>query len=176
MSSTHDYVYKKMTSPVGKLTLVASDRGLAAILWEKEKLSGTSFSGAREDKSHPLLLKAEKQLNEYFIKKRKRFDLKLDFNGTDFQKKVWKALLDIPFGVTVSYGDIAKRIGLPKASRAVGAANSRNPIPVIAACHRVIGASGKLTGYAGGIKTKGILLELEGGEFKGKPNKSSRLL
>lgn len=169
------YVYKSIHSPIGRLKLVGSDRGLAAILWEKEKADRLNLNITSENKKHPILLKTEKQLNEYFAKKRKRFDLKLDFNGTDFQKKVWKALLDIPFGAAVSYGYIAKKIGNPKASRAVGAANSKNPIPVIAACHRVIGSSGKLTGYAGGIKIKAVLLELEGGIFKGKPTKNSRV-
>ena len=92
--------------------------------------------------------------------------MKLDFHGSDFQKKVWKALLAIPYGQTVSYGDIAKKIGQPKASRAVGMANNKNPICIIAACHRVVGSSGALTGYAGGLKVKAQLLKLEGIEIK----------
>ncbi|MDB5188289.1 MAG: O-6-methylguanine methyltransferase [Candidatus Kaiserbacteria bacterium] len=165
-----------MKSPIGNLTLVGSDRGLAAILWEKEKKGRVPLKIVGEDKKLPILIKAEKQLNEYFAKKRKTFDLTLDFNGTDFQKKVWKALLNIPFGATVSYGDIARKVGKPTASRAVGAANGKNPISIIAACHRVIGTSGKLTGYAGGVENKVMLLELEGGTFEGKASKNSRLV
>ncbi len=147
------------------LTLVASDKGLAAILWEKEKPGRVKIVIGKENKKHPILMEAEKQLKEYFAKQRQKFDLPLDFNGTDFQKKVWKALLNIPFGQTVSYGAIAKKIGTPTAVRAVGAANGKNPISIIAACHRVIGSSGKLTGYAGGMENKVLLLELEGGSF-----------
>ena len=170
------FVFKTMKSPVGELKLVASPQGLAAILWEKDSLQRAGFKAAVENKKEPVLIEAEKQLKEYFAGKRQKFDLKLDFKGTDFQKKVWKALLSIPFGKTVSYGDIAKKIGSPKAVRAVGAANGKNPIPVIAACHRVIGSSGKLIGYAGGMKTKTILLELEGGKINGKPHKNSKVL
>lgn len=155
-----------MKSPIGNLKLVGSERGLAAILWEKEKPNRVPLKIVAEDKKLPILVEAEQQLKEYFTKKRTKFDLELDFNGTDFQKKVWKALLNIPFGKTVSYSEIAKKIGSPKASRAVGAANGRNPISIIAACHRVIGSSGKLTGYAGGMEAKAHLLRLEGSAFK----------
>lgn len=148
-------------SPVGKLKLVGSDKGLAAILWEKEKPRRVVLNIVGEDAKLPVLVEAEKQLKEYFAKKRTKFDLKLDFNGTDFQKKVWKALLNIPFGKTVTYGDIAKKIGNPKAVRAVGGANNHNPISIIAACHRVIGTSGHLTGYAGGLEAKAHLLNHE---------------
>jgi len=115
-----------------------------------------------EDQQHPTLLETQQQLTEYFAGTRKRFDLPLDFEGTDFQKAVWQALLTIPFGETRSYRDIAEQIGNVKAVRAVGAANGRNPISIIAPCHRVIGASGDLTGFAGGLKTKELLLRLEG--------------
>jgi methylated-DNA-[protein]-cysteine S-methyltransferase len=107
-------------------------------------------------------VETRRQLGEYFAGKRKRFTVKLDFMGTDFQKSVWQALLTIPFGQTRSYGDIARQVGNPKAVRAVGAANGRNPISIIAPCHRVIGSTGKLTGFAGGLKTKAQLLALEG--------------
>ena len=100
-------------------------------------------------------------MNEYFAGNRTGFELDLDFVGTDFQKKVWRALLKIPFGQTRSYGQIARQIGKPKAVRAVGAANGRNPIGIIAPCHRVIGASGALTGFAGGLDAKRRLLALE---------------
>jgi methylated-DNA-[protein]-cysteine S-methyltransferase len=159
------YFYKTMQSPVGVLKLVGSKDGLAAILWEKEKPRRVVINIIGEDKKLPILLETEKQLKEYFVKKRTKFDLKLDWNGTTFQKKVWKALLNIPFGKTVSYADIAKKVGNPKAVRAVGGTNGRNPISIIAACHRVIGTSGKLTGYAGGMKAKAMLLNHEGGNF-----------
>lgn len=153
--------YKKIPSPVGKLTLVASSQGLAAILWENEKPNRVRLGRMEEDQTHPVLLETEKQLKEYFAGMRESFDLKLDPTGTDFQKKVWKALEAIPFGETRSYGDLAKNIGNLKAVRAVGAANGRNPISIVVPCHRVIGASGKLTGFAGGLENKEILLNLE---------------
>ncbi|KEY97354.1 cysteine methyltransferase, partial [Sphingomonas sp. BHC-A] len=101
------------------------------------------------------------QLGEYFSGQREAFDLPLHFSGTDFQKSVWAALLTIPFGETCSYADIARQIGKPSACRAVGAANGRNPISIIAPCHRVVGADGALTGFAGGLKAKRYLLGLE---------------
>jgi methylated-DNA-[protein]-cysteine S-methyltransferase len=109
-----------------------------------------------------VLAEAERQLAEYFDGRRKTFSLALGFAGTDFQRKVWRALLTIPFGETRSYAQIAKQIGSPGASRAVGAANGRNPIAIVAPCHRVIGTSGKLTGFAGGLDAKAYLLALEG--------------
>ena len=108
-----------------------------------------------------LLKKAAKQLTEYFAGKRREFDLPLDFTGTGFQKKVWAALLTIPYGETRSYGEIAKQIGNPKACRAVGMANNRNPIAIICPCHRVIGADGSLVGFGGGLPAKQFLLDLE---------------
>ncbi len=110
---------------------------------------------------HPVLLQVRQQLEEYFEGNRQRFDIPLDFAGTEFQKLVWTELLKIPYGQTRSYGQIAQAIGRPKAMRAVGAANGRNPISIIAPCHRVIGASGALTGFAGGLDNKTILLNLE---------------
>ncbi len=156
------YVYKTMKSPVGELKLVASDKGLAAILWENDKPRRVRLAAVSEDKNHPVLLEAERQLKDYFSGKRKSFSVKLDFQGTEFQKKVWAALLTIPFGETRSYGQIAKQIQNPKAVRAVGAANGKNPISIIAPCHRVIGSTGKLTGFAGGLEAKARLLALEG--------------
>ncbi|MEA3024222.1 MAG: methylated-DNA-[protein]-cysteine S-methyltransferase [Alphaproteobacteria bacterium] len=154
-------VYKTMKSPVGALRLVASHDGLAAVLWENDKPGRVRLNLAGEDEGHPVLVEAEQQLNEYFAGRRKTFSLKLDFAGTEFQRKVWQALLEIPFGQTRSYGEIAKRIGSPAAMRAVGAANGRNPISIVAPCHRVIGATGKLTGFAGGLDAKAHLLALE---------------
>ena len=162
------YVYKTMQSPVGILKLIASDKGLAGILWEKDTPRRVLLSPVTENKNHPVLLEAERQLNDYFTGKLKTFSLELDFVGTEFQKKVWKALLTIPYGETRSYGQIAKQIGHPKAVRAVGAANSKNPISIIAPCHRVIGSNGKLTGFAGGLEAKACLLNIEGTNRKSK--------
>jgi methylated-DNA-[protein]-cysteine S-methyltransferase len=156
------YFYNLMKSPVGELKLVASDKGLAAILWEKDNPRRVRLGTVSEDKSNPVLLETERQLNDYFSGERKSFSVKLDFKGTEFQKKVWAALLTIPFGETRSYGQIARQIKNPKAVRAVGAANGKNPISIIAPCHRVIGSTGKLTGFAGGLGTKAHLLALEG--------------
>ena len=156
-----DCVHKKIKSPVGELTLIANGKGLAAILWEKDKPTRVKLNPGKEDKNHPILLETEKQLKEYFSGKRKKFSLKLNTAGTEFQKKVWKALQTIPFGETRSYGELAVQVGSPRASRAVGAANGKNPISIVVPCHRVIGASGKLTGFAGGLKNKCILLDLE---------------
>ncbi|MCA0200767.1 MAG: methylated-DNA--[protein]-cysteine S-methyltransferase [Proteobacteria bacterium] len=154
-------VHMKMKSPVGELTLIATDKGLAAILWPKDDPARVRVKPGAANDRHPILRKAAAQLKEYFAGKRKAFDLTLDFDGTDFQKKVWHALLGIPFGETRSYAEIAKTIKKPKAVRAVGAANGRNPISIVAPCHRVIGSNGKLTGFAGGLEAKAILLKLE---------------
>lgn len=174
--SQKEYFYKVMKSPVGELKLVGSENGLAAILWQNDNPHRTHLNIVSEDKKLPVLLETERQLNEYFAGKRSIFDLKLDFAGTTFQTKVWKALVTIPFGETRSYGQIAKQIGNPKAVRAVGGANSRNPISIIAPCHRVIGSSGKLTGFAGGMKTKAFLLEFEGGKLSEKPHANCKVL
>jgi methylated-DNA-[protein]-cysteine S-methyltransferase len=153
--------YKIIESPVGKLKLVASDQGLVAILWEHDSPRRVRLSELTESEQHPVLVKTERQLGEYFAGKRKEFSVALDMRGTDFQKNVWEALLAIPFGETRSYGQLAKQLGNPKASRAVGAANGKNPVSIIVPCHRVIGSSGKLTGFAGGLDTKARLLQLE---------------
>jgi methylated-DNA-[protein]-cysteine S-methyltransferase len=155
------YCFKSFASPVGPLKLVASDEGLTAILWKNDSPGRVPLNDLIENPDHPVLRAAEKQLREYFAGKRSRFDLKLDFVGTPFQKKVWRALLKIPFGETRSYGDIARQVGSPKAVRAVGAANGRNPISIVAPCHRVIGSNGKLIGFAGGLPVKEYLLEME---------------
>ena len=155
-------LYKTIPSPVGQLILVARDTKLAAILWENERLNRVRLGPLEEDSQHPVLKETERQLMEYFAGQRRRFDLALDFAGTDFQVRVWQALLSIPFGETRSYRDIAIQIDQPTAVRAVGAANGRNPISIIAPCHRVIGTSGSLTGFAGGLAAKQFLLSLEG--------------
>jgi len=156
-----NFAYKIIDSPVGKLKLVASDKGLAGVLWERENTRPVPLSEAVEDKQHPVLVETERQLGEYFAGKRKTFSIALDLRGTQFQKDVWEALLAIPFGETRSYGQLAKQLGNPRATRAVGAANGRNPVSIIVPCHRVIGSSGKLTGFGGGLETKAHLLSLE---------------
>lgn len=160
-----NYAYRTMASPVGELTLVASEKGLAAVLWENDAPGRVKLDPRAPADDHPVLEEAGRQLGEYFAGQREAFDLPLDFKGTDFQKSVWAALLTIPFGETRSYADIASQIGKPSACRAVGAANGRNPISIIAPCHRVVGANGALTGFAGGLKAKRYLLGLEGRLF-----------
>jgi methylated-DNA-[protein]-cysteine S-methyltransferase len=153
--------YKTIASPVGQLKLVASDVGLVAILWENDKPRRVRLSDLIQDQTHPILAETERQLGEYFAGNRKHFALTLDIRGTPFQKEVWQALLGIPFGQTRTYGQLARQLGNPTATRAVGAANGRNPISIVVPCHRVIGSSGKLTGFAGGLETKERLLHLE---------------
>jgi methylated-DNA-[protein]-cysteine S-methyltransferase len=153
---------KVIDSPVGALKLVASDAGLAAILWPDDDPARVRLGAPLENADHPVLLETQRQLREYFDGRRKAFDLKLDFTGTPFQRKVWAALLTIPYGETRSYAQIARQIGHPDAVRAVGAANGKNPISIVAPCHRVIGSTGKLTGFAGGLEAKAFLLALEG--------------
>lgn len=148
-------------SPVGDLTLVASDDGLAAILWEDDRPGRVPLGAMTERPDHPVLAETHRQLAEYFAGDRTCFDLPLDVRGTDFQKSVWAALLAIPCGETRSYADIARAVGRPGAVRAVGAANGRNPISIVAPCHRVIGSDGSLTGFAGGLAGKRYLLDLE---------------
>ena len=154
-------VSMRFGSPVGELTLVATDAGLAAILWENDRPHRVRLTVDAEDDTHPVLVETARQLGEYFAGRRKTFALPLDPAGTPFQRKVWKALLTIPFGETRSYAQIARQIGSPAAVRAVGAANGRNPISIVTPCHRVIGATGKLTGFAGGLDVKARLLALE---------------
>lgn len=154
-------VFKTMKSPVGRLTLVGSDQGLAAVLWQDDSPSRVRLGAMQEDSGHPVLLQAQQQLEEYFAGRRRTFTVPLDPAGTPFQNKVWNALRTIPFGQTRSYGEIADQIGSRKAVRAVGAANGRNPLSIIVPCHRVIGADGTLTGFAGGLAVKAQLLALE---------------
>lgn len=155
------FVYKLIDSPLGKLTIVAQSSKLVAILWENDQPNRVRLGEMEQEDNDSTLLEAERQLQEYFQGKRQQFDLPLEFNGTEFQKQVWQALLQIPYGETRSYLDIATAIGNKKAVRAVGTANGRNPISIIAPCHRVIGASGALTGFAGGLEAKALLLSLE---------------
>ena len=142
-------------TPIGTVGIVENGRAITDILFE-EQLPGHAVR-------HTTLLleRAAKQLDEYFAGKRTSFDLPLEPEGTPYRKKVWQVLTEIPYGQTMTYGEIARRTGNPQASRAVGGANHHNPIPIVIPCHRVIGAGGKLTGYAGGLPRKEFLLALE---------------
>lgn len=156
-----NHVHLTMPSPVGELTLVAGENGLAAILWEDDDPRRVPIDHGPRVDDHAVLLETQRQLGEYFAGERQTFSIPLAFAGTPFQLKVWETLMQIPFGETRTYADLARQLGKPSAARAVGAANGKNPISIIGPCHRVIGASGKLTGYAGGLKAKALLLRLE---------------
>lgn len=145
----------KMESPIGVLTLVEKEQTL------KEIRFGGEIHQGEEERETPFLGNAAGELREYFQGTRREFSISMAPEGTEFQKKVWKALTAIPYGETRSYGEIARIVGNDKASRAVGMANHKNPIPILIPCHRVIGKNGKLTGYAGGLDKKTALLELE---------------
>jgi methylated-DNA-[protein]-cysteine S-methyltransferase len=154
--------YKTIPSPVGSLRLMASDKGLCAVLFDGGRYNRVYCEGGIErNDDYPVLNQAEKQLNEYFAGKRKTFDVPLDIRGSIFQLRAWRELQKIPYAETISYGEQARRIGDTKKARAAGVANGRNPICIIVPCHRVIGASGDLTGFAGGLKTKEFLLQHE---------------
>jgi methylated-DNA-[protein]-cysteine S-methyltransferase len=149
-------------SRVGELTLIATDLGLRAVKWPVERVGRLPLPDEMISSSdHPVLEATRVQLEEYFNGERTEFDLPLDLRGTDFQKSAWIALASIPYGETATYGEQAARIDRPKAVRAIGAANGRNPISIILPCHRVVGANGDLTGFAGGIDTKRDLLAFE---------------
>jgi methylated-DNA-[protein]-cysteine S-methyltransferase len=157
MKNIYYYDYKICNlSKLLKLGIAERDGAICRIFFGADKRADEF-----QEKETPMIKKAANQLDEYFNKKRKKFDIPINLDGTDFQKKVWNALLNIPYGETRSYGAIAAVTGNPKASRAVGMANNRNPIPIIVPCHRVIGHDGSLTGYAGGLELKQALLELE---------------
>jgi len=150
-----------MDSPVGELRIVEQDGAIAAIEFTPYRDADGRVRGARDDE-HPVLVEAVRQLRAYFDRELKEFELPLAPVGSDFQRRVWDQLRGIGYGETASYGQIAHRLGMTNAaSRAVGLANGRNPIPIVIPCHRVIGANGTLTGYAGGLERKRLLLELE---------------
>lgn len=149
-------------SPLGRMIVAATSRGLAGLWFEGQRHLPDS-SAWPEQPGHPVLRQAVAQLQEYFAGNRTRFELPLDLQGgTAFQQSVWQALLSIPRGGTTSYGALSRRIGQPAAVRAVGAAVGRNPVSIVVPCHRVLGADGSLTGYAGGLQRKSALLQLEG--------------
>jgi methylated-DNA-[protein]-cysteine S-methyltransferase len=149
-------------SPVGPLTLVSENGALVALYMDRQRHAPPPETlGEAADGASPLLGEAASQLKEYFAGQRTEFELPLTLIGTPFQRRVWAALRDIPYGETISYGQLADRIGKPSAARAVGLANGRNPIAIIVPCHRVVGADGSLTGYGGGIERKEHLLGFE---------------
>ena len=147
-----------MESPLGPLRLRASEQGLTGLYFAEHKKAPELEAQTRE---HEILRLAKKQLEEYFAGRRRVFDLPLDPRGTEFQKRVWMALRGIEFGGSLSYGELAREVGSPKAARAVGYANSLNPLSIVVPCHRVVGSTGKLTGYAGGLPSKEWLLAHE---------------
>ncbi|MEX0805181.1 MAG: methylated-DNA--[protein]-cysteine S-methyltransferase [Candidatus Binatia bacterium] len=153
--------YKEIESPVGKLKLVANASALVGVLWEWEGPNPVRLDAQNDDGHNLVLMEAERQLFEYFAGTRTQFELPLEPDGTEFQKKVWHSLTRIPFGKTKSYMEIARAVGSPRACRAVGGATGRNPLSIVTPCHRVVGANGALTGFGGGLETKAKLLALE---------------
>jgi methylated-DNA-[protein]-cysteine S-methyltransferase len=149
-------------SPVGELTVVATDIGVRAILWDVDTEGRVPLPELVERPGHPIITLAIGQLIEYFDGTRTTFDLPMDLRGTDFQVKNWRALADIPFGTTATYAEQARRLGRPGAARAIGSATGRNPLSIVLPCHRVMGSDGSLTGFAGGLDTKRWLLRHEG--------------
>ena len=161
-------LYRLCATPLGRLKLVASERGLVAVLWADDNPARVPLPACVHGE-HAHLAAAEQQLQEYFAGARQKFSLPLDMRGTAFQQSVWSALQAIPFGQTRSYGALARQLGNAAATRAVGAANGRNPLSIIVPCHRVVGATGKMTGFAGGVAAKQYLLQLESASLFHKP-------
>src|SRR5215475_1207352 len=155
--STHTVV----PSPIGLLTLVCADGALTGLHMDGERHRPPVERFGERDESVPLLAEAARQLRAYFAGRLTDFDLPIWLHGTPFQRRVWAALADVPYGETVSYGELAAQIGQPSAARAVGLANGRNPVAVIVPCHRVVGSTGSLVGYGGGLDRKRYLLRLE---------------
>jgi methylated-DNA-[protein]-cysteine S-methyltransferase len=152
--------YQYLETPIGKLLIAGDGESVRIIAFPRNGRPRDPQPGWIEG-STGTIEETVRQLREYFAGRRKEFELPLAPEGTKFQKSVWRELQDIPYGRTISYGELARRIGNPKASRAVGAANGANPIPIVIPCHRVIGANGKLTGFGGGLPVKEKLLDLE---------------
>jgi len=165
MAEATTVYFSRMESPVGPLLLAATEKGLRGLQFDRGELLSTGKDEIWIE-SREYLQPYEEQINAYFRGDLRQFSCKLDLIGTQFQKDCWKALLRIPYGETCSYVDIAREIGRPQASRAVGQANHVNPIAIIVPCHRVVGANGTLTGYGGGLSTKEKLLNLEGAKFR----------
>jgi methylated-DNA-[protein]-cysteine S-methyltransferase len=160
----HDMLHTiTMHSPVGELRLIAGERGLRAILWGAEDAARLAWvnEADRVEGRTAVLDQAVAQLEEYFAGTRREFDLPLDPSGTPFQQSAWMVLRSIPYGRTMSYGEQARRLGDPNKARAVGAANGKNPLSIVVPCHRVIGSTGNLTGFGGGLEAKSWLLDHE---------------
>lgn len=155
------YAYDHVPSPIGTLKIAAGDNGLVALLWENDDPKRVRMSASRHEPDHPILQQTRHQLAQYFAGQRKEFAIPIDLIGTDFQRRVWHALLEIPYGRTRTYASIAESVGAPNGARATGAAVGRNPISIIAPCHRAVGSDGSLTGFAGGLEAKRFLLALE---------------
>jgi len=155
--------YDFLESPYGRMLLVASDRGLAGIYFEGQKYDVPVQPEWRRDTHHSVLRQTRRELTEYFAGERKRFDIALAAEGTPFRQSVWNAISTVEFGTTITYGELARRAGVPGSARAAGAATGRNPLTIVVPCHRIIGADGALTGYAGGLDRKRALLALESG-------------
>lgn len=160
-TTTETLVTTTVDSPVGPLRLVANDRAIVAVLWPCDQHNRVRFDHDPVPGTNQVLEQTARQLEEYFAGTRRSFDVPLDPDGTEFQQQVWAALTRIPFAETSTYGKQAATIGRPRAVRAVGAANGRNPIPIIVPCHRIVGADGSLTGFAAGVDTKRWLLDHE---------------
>ena len=154
--------YTRFESPLGPVVAVASDAGLMHVDFVGAKYERPIGRDWVEDASAPALRACREQLGEYFAGRRKDFDLPLAAAGSDFQKRVWQEIARVPYGQTITYGELAKRAGAPGQARAAGAATGRNPLGIVVPCHRIMGADGGLTGYAGGLERKRGLLELEG--------------
>ena len=153
--------FKKIESTVGKLILLASEDKLIEIKFDRLITNDELYENIEENIEYPIFLDTKLQLDEYFRGKRKSFSIPVILNGTEFQQKVWKQLQSIPYGETISYQELAEKIGDKKKARAVGAANGKNPIPIIVPCHRVISKDGSLGGFGGGVPIKRYLLEME---------------
>ncbi|WP_282747649.1 methylated-DNA--[protein]-cysteine S-methyltransferase [Paraprevotella xylaniphila] len=168
MNTSHSILIQRYHSPCGELMLGSWRNHLCLCNWVEEKHPGrvdrrlqTLLEARYEERTSDIIQEASRQLDEYFGRKRTAFDLPLLFTGTDFQKKVWQKLLEIPYGEILSYGDMATQLGMPKSVRAVANANGANAISIIVPCHRVVGRGHTLTGYGGGLAAKSFLLELE---------------
>jgi len=152
--------YDEYRSPQGTMLIAATPKGLAGVYFKGQK-HFPEKPGWRRDARHPVLKQAKQELSEYFAGKRTQFSVALDPQGTPFQRSVWRQIARVSFGKTLSYGELARRAGHPGSARAAGAATGRNPIGIIVPCHRIMGADGSLTGYAGGLARKRALLALE---------------
>ena len=162
MAQGTTYSSATLKTPIGPVVVIASDRGLHNVMFDPDGLPrSVRDATVVDDPSHPVVAATVTQLREYFAGTRTSFDLKLDLEGTDFQVAAWRALAKVRYGSTASYGQQAAGIGRPTATRAVGAANGRNPVAIVLPCHRIVGSNGSLTGFAGGLDTKKWLLEHE---------------